>query len=761
MAIRKEDALDYHDGTLDGRPGKVGIVPTKPMATIRDLALAYSPGVAYPCLEIADDVSKVYDYTSRGNLVAVISNGTAVLGLGNIGPEASKPVMEGKAILFKRYADLDSFDIELNVTDVDAFVQVVKALEPTFGGINLEDIKAPECFEIEARLRRELRIPIMHDDQHGTAIISSAALINALEVAGKPIDQVRLVMSGAGASAIACAKMYLAFGLKKENLIVFDTKGPLTLDRDDLTEQKRELAQPSLPYSTLTEALRGADVFVGLSKGNVVSGEMIQGMSPQPIVFALANPDPEIAYDVAMAARPDVIMATGRSDYPNQVNNVLGFPFIFRGALDVRATEINEPMKMACARAIAELAREPVPDLINQIYANQLAGASRRLQFGAEYLIPKPMDPRLITRVSTAVARAAVESGVAQKPISDWAAYGEQLSHRTGADTAFMRSVMLKAQKQPKRVVFPEADNYNILKAAQQLIDEGICQPILLGNPEVIQRIMAEHELELPGVEIIYPDHEQARLERYTERLFERRMRKGMTRAEARRLVWARNYFGLMLLDEGYADALVTGLTRNYRDYLKPALDIVGLEPSTRNACGLYILRSEKDLYFFADTTVCREPSEDQLLDIIRLTVRAIRQFGVTPRVALLSYANFGSNRDPLNERLAAAARRIRAEMPDLIIDGEIQANFALRPDLMQTFFPFNALAKSGANTFIFPNLAAANIAYKLLQEIGHLEAAGPILMGLNKPVYILQMGSSVREVVNLTALAVLEAQRM
>ena len=760
MAIRKEDALHYHDGQLDGRPGKVAIAATKPMATLRDLALAYSPGVAYPCLEIADDVSKVYDYTSRGNLVAVISNGTAVLGLGNIGPEASKPVMEGKAILFKRYADIDSFDIELNVTDVDAFVQVVKALEPTFGGINLEDIKAPECFAIEERLRSELRIPIMHDDQHGTAIISSAALINALEVAGKDIARARMVINGAGASAIACAKMYLAFGLKRENLVVFDTKGPLTLDRDDLNAQKRELAQPSLPYSTLAEALRGADVFVGLSKGNIVSGEMLQAMAADPIVFALANPDPEVAYDAAQAARPDVIMATGRSDYPNQVNNVLGFPFIFRGALDVRATQINEAMKMACARAIAELAREPVPELINQIYANQLTGSGRKLQFGAEYLIPKPMDPRLITRVSMAVARAAMESGVAQRPIADWQAYQDQLSHRTGADTAFMRSIMLKAQKAPKRVVFPEADTYTILKAAQQLTDEGICQPILLGNPDTIQQLMRQHEIELPGATIIYPDAEGERLERYTQRLFERRMRKGMTRAEARRLVWARNTFGLMLLEEGEADALVTGLTRNYRDYLKPALDIVGLEEGVRTACGLYILRSDKDLYFFADTTVCREPSEEQLMDIVRLTVRSIRQFGVTPRVALLSYANFGSNRDPLNERLASVARRIQSEQPGLLIDGEIQANFALRPDLMQTFFPFSSLAKTGANTFIFPNLAAANIAYKLLQEIGRLEAAGPILMGLNKPVYILQMGSSVREVVNLTALAVLEAQR-
>jgi malate dehydrogenase (oxaloacetate-decarboxylating)(NADP+) len=759
MAIRKEDALEYHDGTLDGRPGKVAVVPTKPMNTLRDLALAYSPGVAYPCLEIAADVSKVYDYTSRGNLVAVISNGTAVLGLGNIGPEASKPVMEGKAILFKRYADIDSFDIEINVTDPDEFVRVVQALEPTFGGINLEDIKAPECFEIETRLRQALRIPIMHDDQHGTAIISSAALLNAMEVTGKRLEDVRLVINGAGASAIACAGMYLAFGLRKENLVVFDTKGPLTLDRTDLNDQKRALAQPSLPYSTLAEALVGADVFVGLSKGNVVTGEMLMGMTPQPIVFALANPDPEITYDLAHAARPDVIMATGRSDYPNQVNNVLGFPFIFRGALDVRATEINEAMKMACARAIAELAREPVPELINQIYAGEVTG-SRRLQFGAEYLIPKPMDPRLITRLSIAVAKAAIESGVAQHPITDWDAYHERLTHRTGSDTAFMRSIMLKAQKAPKRVVFPEADTYKVLKAVQQLVDEGICTPILLGNPNTIQKLMAEFEIDLPNVAIHNPDAEPDRLERYTDRLVARRMRKGMTRTDARRQVWARNIFGLMMLDEGDADALVTGLTRSYRDYLKPALDIVGLEPNVRTASGLYILRSDKDLYFFADTTVCREPSEEQLLDIIRLTVRTIRQFGVTPRVAMLSYANFGSNRDPLNERVASAARRIQAEMPDLIIDGEIQANFALRPDLMQEFFPFNALAKTGANTFIFPNLAAANIAYKLLQEIGQLEAAGPILMGLNKPVYILQMGSSVREIVHLTALAVHEAQR-
>lgn len=748
-SIRKEDALAYH---AMGRKGKIEVIPTKPVLTVRDLALAYSPGVAYPCLEIAADVSKVYEYTARGNLVAVISNGTAVLGLGDIGPEASKPVMEGKAILFKKYADIDSVDIELNVTDVDEFVRVVQAMEPTFGGINLEDIKAPECFAIEQRLKESLRIPIMHDDQHGTAIISGAGLLNALEVVGKRIQDARMLINGAGASAVACAKMYLALGLRKENLFMMDSKGLLSLDRPDLTAEKRDLAQASGSFASLDEAFAGMDVFVGLSKANLVTGDMLKRMNDRPIVFALANPDPEITPELAHAARPDVLMATGRSDHPNQVNNVLGFPYIFRGALDVRARTINEEMKMAAARAIAQLAKEPVPDLINQIYGN-------RLQFGAEYLIPKPMDPRLLTEVSAAVAKAAMDSGVAEAPITDWAAYKEDLLHRQGPEKAFMRSITLKARERPMRLVFPEANSYKVLKAAQILNDDKVAQVILLGNPDHIQRRLQEYEIELPGVQMIDPEAKPELLDQFARQYHESRLRNGITLTEARRQVWQRNYFGMMLVRNGMADTMVTGLNRNYKEYAKPILDVIGLAPGTNSACGLYILRSPKDLYFFADTTLHRNPKVEHLVDIALLTAAKIRQLGVVPRIAFLGYSNFGSNPDDSSRKMAEAARHLRERHPDLIVDGEMQANFALRADLLQEFYPFSPLAKTGANTFIFPSLEAGNIAYKLLQEIGQLESAGPLLLGLAHSVHVMQMGASVREIVNLATLAVLDAQ--
>jgi malate dehydrogenase (oxaloacetate-decarboxylating)(NADP+) len=749
MIIRKEDALRYH---ADGKAGKVEIAATKPLVTLRDLALAYSPGVAYPCLEIAQDVNKVYDYTARGNMVAVISNGTAVLGLGNIGPEAAKPVMEGKAILFKKYADIDGIDIEVNAHTVEDFVRVVKALEPTFGAVNLEDIKAPECFAIETILRREMKIPVMHDDQHGTAIISSAALINALQVAGKKIKDVRMLINGAGASATSCARMYLDLGLQKKNLLMFDSKGLIHKGRTDLDEQKVQFAADAETVKTLAEAFKGIDVFVGLSKGNLVTADMVRSMAHNPIVFALANPDPEIKYEEATAARPDVIMATGRSDYPNQVNNALGYPYIFRGALDVRATEINDAMKLAAAHAIAKLAHEPVPETINQIYSGQ------RLNFGRDYLIPKPMDSRLLVEVSSAVAKAAIETGVAQHKVTDWQAYREQLIHRGGPNTAFMRSVMLKAQKAPQRVVFPEAEQYKVLKAAQILVDEKLAHPVLLGNRALIEQRMKEYEIEIPDLEIVDIDADPQLLSEFTQKYYEAHMRKGVTFVESKRLVMKRNYFGMMMVREGMADALVTGLIRNYTYYIRPVIDIIGLEPHTKTACGLYILRSKKDLYFFADTTINKEPTEDQLVDIVQLTMRAVNYFGVTPRIAMLSYANFGGNRDGLNARMAGATRRLRSLHPEVVIDGEVQANFAMRPDLVKEFFPFSAFSKGPANTFIFPNLAAANIAYKLVQEIGEVESAGPILLGLQKPVYVMQMGSSVREIVNLAAVAVLDA---
>lgn len=749
--IRKEDALEYHS---KGRPGKIEVVSTKETKTQRDLALAYSPGVAEPCLEIAANPEDVYKYTAKGNLVAVISNGTAVLGLGDIGPEAGKPVMEGKGLLFKIYADIDVFDIELNVKEPEQFIQVVKALEPTFGGINLEDIKAPECFEIETRLKQELSIPIMHDDQHGTAIISGAALLNALDIVGKDIAEVKFVISGAGASAISCCKIYLALGARVENMYMFDSKGLIVKSRTDLDSHKQQFAQDSADMS-LAAAMQGADVFIGLSKGGVVSQDMVKGMAAKPIVFALANPTPEISYDEAVAARPDVVMATGRSDYPNQVNNVLGFPYIFRGALDVRASAINEEMKLAAVKALAALAKEPVPDIVNVAYNDH------SLQYGPNYIIPKPMDPRLLVTVSMAVAQAAINSGVARKPITDWAAYEHELYGRLGSDDIVLRSVINKAKQNVKRVVFSEAENIKILKAAQIVKDEGIAQPILLGNVGKIQRMIAENNLHLEDVEIIDPksDEQEASRNAYGELFFEERQRKGVNLYEAKKMMRERPYFGCMMVRQGQADALVSGLTRKYTMTIRPALEIIGMEEGAGRVAGLYLMLTKRGPLFFADTTLNFNPTEDQLVDITLLTAKAVERFNIKPRIAMLSYSNFGSTPSPESHAVSNAVARIKATHPELVIDGEVQAGVAFDQELLKENYPFSDLVNGAPNVLIFPNLAAGNIAYHLLQEVGGAEAVGPILLGLRKPVYVLQLGSTVRQIVNIVAIAAMEAQ--
>jgi malate dehydrogenase (oxaloacetate-decarboxylating)(NADP+) len=748
-SIRKEDSLEYH---RSGKKGKIEITPTKPVSTVRDLSLAYSPGVAYPCLEIHRDPQMVYEYTAKGNLVAVITNGTAVLGLGNIGPEAAKPVMEGKSVLFKKFADIDSIDIEVRAESAEEFINVVKALEPTFGGINLEDIKAPECFEIEEKLREALNIPVMHDDQHGTAIISSAALLSALTIVQKPIESVQMVISGAGAAAIACAKLYIELGLRVENILMFDVNGLLSTARTDLDEKRSFFATKRTDVKDFRSAFKGADVFVGLSAGGIVDEDMVKSMAENPIVFALANPTPEIDYDKAKLARPDAIVATGRSDYPNQVNNVLGFPYIFRGALDVRATEINEAMKLGAVRAIAELAKESVPDEINQIYGQVL-------KFGPEYLIPKPMDYRLMISVSVAVAQAAIESGVARIQITDWEKYKNELLTRVGLNKRLMNAVISRSKLNPKRIVLPEGENIKIIKAARMLVDDGIAIPVLLGNPKKIAAIAEEFGEDLPSVQIIDPEQEEGMRETYAQLFHDMRKRKGMTLVEARSFLQNHNYFGTFMVEHGDVDGMITGLTENYSYAIRPALEIIGLEDGTSTTAGLYILNSKRGIFLFADCTMNRDPDENRLVDIAMLTARAARFLNIEPRVAMLSYSNFGSNRDPLTEKVARATAKLKAKMPDLIVDGEIQANIALRPDLMQEFFPFNALAEKGANTFIFPGLASANIAYKFLQEIGEVEAIGPVLMGLKKPVHVLQMGCSVREIVNMVAVCVVDAQ--
>ncbi|MBC8085546.1 MAG: NADP-dependent malic enzyme [Hymenobacter sp.] len=751
LKINKQDALDYH---ALSPAGKIEVVPTKPVSTQLDLALAYSPGVAEPCLAIAANKDDVYKYTAKGNLVAVISNGTAVLGLGNIGPEASKPVMEGKGVLFKKFAGIDCFDIEIDATDPDEFIRIVKALEPTFGGINLEDIKAPECFRIETALREQMNIPLMHDDQHGTAIITSAALLNALEVVGKDIGNIRLVVSGAGAAAVSCLRLYLALGLRLENVVVFDKDGVINAARTDLDPLQRHFAT-TRPLTTMAEALRGADVFLGLSAANVLPAELLLLMADQPIVFALANPNPEIAYELALATRPDCIMATGRSDHPNQVNNVLGFPYIFRGALDVRATEINEAMKLAAVQALAELAKEPVPDMVNRAYGDNT------LAFGRTYLIPKPLDPRLITAVSPAVAKAAMESGVARLAIPDWGAYEDELRGRLGVNQKLMNRMTSAARANPKRVVFAEADTYKILKAAQILHDEGIALPILLGPHKKINSIAQANNLDLTGCQIIDILEEDAQRDAYAELLYGKRQRRGITLYESRRLLRERNYYGSMMLETGAADAFITGLTKDYGKSISPTLQVIGVEDGVKRVASMYIIQHKKGPFFFADTTVNIDPTAEEMVDIIGLTAQAVRFFGTEPRVAVISYSNFGSNPGTLPDKARRATELAKARYPDLLLDGEMQANTALNPQLLREQYPFSALAAAGgANTLIFPNVISGNIAYNVMQEIGGAEEIGPVLMGMRKPVHILQLGASVREIVNMAAIAVVDAQQ-
>lgn len=749
--IRKQDALDYH---ASGRPGKIQVIPTKPYASQRDLSLAYSPGVAEPCLKIAENEDDVYKYTSKGNLVAVISNGTAVLGLGDIGPSASKPVMEGKGLLFKIFADIDVFDIEVDAKDPELFIQTVKAIAPTFGGINLEDIKAPEAFEIERRLKEELDIPVMHDDQHGTAIISSAALLNALELAKKKIQKVKIVISGAGAAAISCVNLYVALGADLKNIYMFDSKGLIHAGRTDLDEMKQVFAVHKKDVS-LVDAFKGADVFLGLSKGNLVSKEMVASMAKNPIVFALANPEPEISYKDAMAVRNDIIMATGRSDHPNQVNNVLGFPFIFRGALDVRATCINEEMKLAAVHAIANLAKETIPEEVIEAYGE------KHIAFGKDQIIPKPLDPRLIYSVAPAVAKAAMDSGVARNPIANWADYEMELKKRLGLDNKLVRNMTTKAQGSPKRVVFAEADNLKILKAAQTATEEGVCIPILLGKRKVIEALITEYSIEIPGMTIIDPksDTEKMRRQVYGKAFFEKRKRKGVTEFEAIQIMRERNHFGAMMVEVGDADAMISGLTRNYRDVVRPAIQTVGLQKDVNVLAGVYMLMTKRGPLFLADTTINRNPTAEQIAEITFNVAKTLRKFKVTPKIALLSYSNFGSAPGDDAQKMGEAAKLLHEKHPSLCVDGEVQANFALNNELMNEKFSFSALANKEVNTLIFPNLSAGNIAYKLLQEITEGDAIGPILVGLKKSIHVLQMGSSVREIVNMVKVAVVDAQ--
>ena len=749
--ITKQEALDYHSS---GKPGKIEVVPTKPYASQRDLSLAYSPGVAEPCIKIAENKDDAYKYTSKANLVAVITNGTAVLGLGNIGPLAAKPVMEGKGLLFKIFADIDVFDIEIDASDPELFIQTVKAISPTFGGINLEDIKAPEAFEIERRLKEELDIPIMHDDQHGTAIISSAALLNALELAKKSIDKVKLVVSGAGPSALACCMLYQTLGVKLENIFMFDSKGLLHKKRTDIDEMKALFAVHEKSLS-IEDAFKKADVFLGLSRAGLVSKEMIASMAKDPIVFALANPDPEISYQEASSVRKDIIMATGRSDNPNQVNNVLGFPFIFRGALDVRATTINEEMKLAAVKAIAALAKETIPEEVLEAYGE------KNISFGREQIIPKPLDPRLIYHVAPAVAKAAMDSGVAKNPIKDWDKYENELKNRLGLDNKLVRDITSKAQSNPKTVVFPEADNVKILKAAQVAYEEGVAFPILLGKKQRILQLIKEYAIELPEIVIIDPKSEEEEKRRisYGLAFFERRKRKGFTEFEAIQIMRERNHFGAMMVDQGDADAMITGLTRSYRSSVSPAIRIVGLEKDVNTVSGMYILNSKRGPLFLADTTINLNPSAEQIAEITYNVSKIIRRLKVTPKIALLSYSNFGSSPGPDSEKMAKAVEILHEKHPTLIVDGEIQANFALNKELMNEKFSFSQLANKDVNTLIFPNLSAGNISYKLLQQLTDADAIGPILVGLKKSIHVLQLGSSVREIINMIKIAVIDAQ--
>ena len=749
--LRKQQALEYH---AKGRPGKIEVVPTKEAKTQKDLSLAYSPGVAEPCLEIAANVENVYKYTAKGNLVAVISNGTAVLGLGDIGPEASKPVMEGKGVLFKIFADIDVFDIEINEKDPEKFVQIVKALEPTFGGINLEDIKAPGCFYIEKKLKEQLKIPVMHDDQHGTAIISAAALLNALEIQKKKIEKAKFVVNGAGAAAIACSRLYEALGAKHENFLMFDSKGLLHTGRTDLDELKIQYAT-SKKELTLIEAMDDADVFIGLSSGNCVTQEMVKKMAKNPIVFAMANPDPEISWEDATEARKDVIMATGRSDYPNQVNNVLGFPYIFRGALDVRATQINEAMKLAAVKALAELTKTPVPDIVTMAYNE------KNMAFGENYIIPKPLDPRLLATVAPAVAKAAMESGVAQQPIHNWEIYVTNLNKRLGLDNQVMRVIGNKARRNPKRIVFAEADNVKILKAAQIVYDDGVGYPILLGDENKIKTIADANGIDLTDLPIFDPrsDAMEEKRNQYSDIFFAKRGRRGFNAYESKKVMKDRNYFGCMMVECSDADAMISGLTKNYPDTIKPALQTIGTEKGVKKIAGMYLMLTKKGPLFLADTTVNFNPTAEELADITLMAAQEVRHFNITPRIAMLSYSNFGSSDSPEAKLVADARKIVKTKMPTLVVDGEMQASVAFNRELMKENYPFSELVDKDVNTLIFPNLASGNIAYNLMKELETADAVGPILLGLNKPVHILQLGSSVRSILNMALIAVVDAQ--
>jgi malate dehydrogenase (oxaloacetate-decarboxylating)(NADP+) len=750
--LRREQALEYH---AKGRPGKIEVIPTKEAKTQRDLSLAYSPGVAEPCKEIYDDIENVYKYTAKGNLVAVISNGTAVLGLGDIGPEAGKPVMEGKGVLFKIFADIDVFDIEIDEKDPIKFVEIVKALQPTFGGVNLEDIKAPECFYIEKRLKEEMNIPVMHDDQHGTAIISAAALLNALELQEKNIEDIKILVNGAGAAAVACIELYVALGAQRKNVWMFDSKGLIHTKRTDLDERKQTFAVDHKDIS-LEDAFENADVFIGLSKGNVVNKDMVKKMALKPIVFAMANPDPEISWDDATSVRTDIIMATGRSDYPNQVNNVLGFPYIFRGALDVRATQINEAMKLAAVKALAELTKKPVPDIVNMAY-NETC-----IAFGPNYIIPKPLDPRLLSTVSPAVAKAAIESGVAKKPITNWSAYEIELNKRLGIDNQLIRALGSKARRDPKRVVFADAENVKVLKAAQIAQDEGIAFPILLGNPEIINSLAEANSIVIDGMDIINPKSDALAEQRaaYGEIFFSKRQRRGVNKYEASKLMKDRNYYGCMMVEMGDADAMISGLSRNYPDTIRPAIQIIGTEEGVSKIAGMYIMLTKKGPLFLADTTVNFNPTAEELADITLLVAKEVRTLGIEPRIAMLSYSNFGSSDTPEAITVRKARSIVKQKNPSLIVDGEVQGIVAFNKEIMRENYPFSELVDKGAvNTLIFPNLSAGNIAYNLLQEVGEADAIGPILLGLKKPVHVLQLGSSTRSILNMVLIAVIDAQ--
>ena len=750
--ITKEAALEYHE---QGRPGKIEVKPTKAYRTQTDLSLAYSPGVAYPCLEIQQDPNNAYKYTDKGNLVAVISNGTAVLGLGDIGALSGKPVMEGKGLLFKIYGGIDVFDIEVAEKDPEKFCEAVEKIAPTFGGINLEDIKAPECFYIENRLKQTLDIPVMHDDQHGTAIISAAGLKNALEVNGKDIAKVKIVVNGAGAAAISCTKLYIAIGAKRENIVMLDSKGVITSDREDLTEQKKFFATDRRDVHTLEEAVNGADVFVGLSKGNVLSQDMIRSMAKDPIVFALANPVPEISYEDAMASRPDVLMSTGRSDYPNQINNVIGFPYIFRGALDVHATAINEEMKLAAVYAIADLAKQPVPDVVNDVYK------VNNLTFGRDYFIPKPVDPRLITEVSAAVAKAAIESGVARKTITDWNAYKNELRELLGQETKLTQKLYDTARSHPQRVVFAEGIHPTMLKAAVQAKAEGICQPILLGNDERIAKLAKELELSLEGIEVINlrHDREAERRERYAHILTEKRQRDGYTFQEANDKMFERNYFGMMMVETGEADAFITGLYTKYSNTIKVAKEIIGIRPEYKHFGTMHIINSPKGTLFLADTLINNNPDTEELVDLAKLAAISVGFFNETPKIAMVSHSNFGSDTWEGTLKVRRAVAELQKQVPDLAIDGEMQIGFALNKELRDELYPFNKLKGQDVNTLIFPNLTSARSSYKMLQALNtDVEIIGPIQMGLNKAIHFTDFGSSVRDVVNITAIAVIDA---